>query len=451
MAQWNKNTQDYLNQERTLHEVYMCADRYGNIGNCGVSTGVNAGGHDAFGRSRVSETYTLADYSHQYGGDPEFIVKTIGAGSTISENTNEASVGLIVGVGSTSKVIYQSRMYHHYMPGKSQFAMISFNFVNVRSNTTKKVGYFDDRDGVFLQQSGDGTVSVVKRSFVTGVAVDTVVNQTSWSLDSLDGSGLTGITADFTHTQLFVVDFQWLGVGRIRCGLVIGGSIVYFHEFNHSNIEERVYWSHASLPIRTEVANTDTAVGVTSMQSICSTVLSEGGYSETGYQFTGITTSIAFASKPNSGYQKCVIAIRTKNTFNGYPNRTSVRISDVQILSSGTNCAIEVWRLPGSENITNGTWISADDTSAVEYNISAGIGFTTLKGIRKSINLVAANNPSGQQASNTTTFDPTTTKSSYISQNIDANNSNVWAVIVENLDTNTTTNVTGSLLWRETR
>ena len=37
MAQWNKNEQDYLNQERTLHEVIMCADRYGNIGNCGVA------------------------------------------------------------------------------------------------------------------------------------------------------------------------------------------------------------------------------------------------------------------------------------------------------------------------------------------------------------------------------------------------------------------------------
>lgn len=61
MAQWNKNTQDYLNQERTLHEVFMCADRYGNIGDCGVSTGISAGGYDAFGRSRTSEPFTLAD------------------------------------------------------------------------------------------------------------------------------------------------------------------------------------------------------------------------------------------------------------------------------------------------------------------------------------------------------------------------------------------------------
>ena len=49
MAQWNKNEQDYLNQERTLHEVIMCADRYGNIGNCGGNS--SASGTSAFGET----------------------------------------------------------------------------------------------------------------------------------------------------------------------------------------------------------------------------------------------------------------------------------------------------------------------------------------------------------------------------------------------------------------
>jgi hypothetical protein len=31
MAQWNKNTQDYLNQERTLFEVNMLANKDGNV------------------------------------------------------------------------------------------------------------------------------------------------------------------------------------------------------------------------------------------------------------------------------------------------------------------------------------------------------------------------------------------------------------------------------------
>ena len=55
----------------------MCADRYGNIGNCGVSTGTSGGGYDAFGRSRTSEPFTLADYSHQYGLNEEILSKVL--------------------------------------------------------------------------------------------------------------------------------------------------------------------------------------------------------------------------------------------------------------------------------------------------------------------------------------------------------------------------------------
>ena len=49
MAQWNKNQQDYLNQERTLHEVYIQSDQYGNLINEGAT------GRGAFGEYAVSE------------------------------------------------------------------------------------------------------------------------------------------------------------------------------------------------------------------------------------------------------------------------------------------------------------------------------------------------------------------------------------------------------------
>ncbi len=451
MAQWNKNTQDYLNQERTLHEVFMCADRYGNIGNCGVTTGTSGGAVDAFGRLRISEPFTLADYTHIYGEEVELLTKTVGAGSTTEVNPNTASIALIVGTGATDQVIHQSRMYHHYMPGKSQFVMTSFNFIDVRENTTKKIGYFDDRNGVFLQQAGDGTVSVVRRSYNTGITSDTVVNQVNWNLDPLDGTGITSITADFTKTQLFVADYQWLGVGRIRCGLVIGGETTYFHEFNHANIEEYAYWSLPSLPIRCEVANTDTAVGVTSMAQICSTVLSEGGYIETGVEFGAFNGPISFSNAGGATARQCIMAIRCKNTFKGIPNRTTVRVTDIECLSDATNCRIELWRLPGNSNITGGSWVSADDDSAVEYNVGVTTNFTTTGGDLRQASLIAANNPSGQQASASVAFNPTTARRSYIAQNIDSNDSNIFAVIVRNLDTNTTTDVWNTIQWRETR
>ena len=451
MAQWNKSTQDYLNQERTLHEVFMCADRYGNIGNCGVTTGTSGGAVDAFGRLRISEPFTLADYTHIYGEEVELLTKTVGAGSTTEVNPNTASIALIVGTGATDQVIHQSRMYHHYMPGKSQSVMASFNFIDVRENTTKKVGYFDDRNGVFIQQAGDGTVSVVRRSYNTGIASDTVVNQVNWNLDPMNGTGITSITADFTKTQLFVTDYQWLGVGRIRCGLVIGGETTYFHEFNHANIEEHAYWSLPSLPIRCEVANTAAAVGITSMAQICSTVLSEGGYVETGVEFGAFNGPISFSNSGGATARQCVMAIRCKNTFKGIPNRTTVRVTDIECLSDSTNCRIEVWRLPSNSNITGGSWVSADDDSAVEYNVGITTNFTTTGGDLRQASLIAANNPSGKQASASVSFNPTTARRSYIAQNIDSNDSNIFAVIVTNLDTNTTTDVFNTIQWRETR
>ena len=451
MAQWNKNTQDYLNQERTLHEVFMCADRYGNIGNCGVATGVGGGGYDAFGRMRVSEPFTLADYTHIYGEEVELLTKAIGAGSTTVTNANTASIGLVVGVASTAQVIHQSRMYHHYMPGKSQFAMASFNFIDYRENTTKKVGYFDDRNGVFLQQAGDGTVSIVRRSYTTGTAVDTVVNQSDWSLDPLDGTGSSEVTVDWTKTQLFITDFQWLGVGRLRCGLVLDGTNFYFHEFQHANNLNHVYWSLPSLPIRCEVANTGTAVGITSMEQICSTVLSEGGYVESGVEFGAFNGPISFSNSGGATARQCVMALRCKNTFKGIPNRTTVRLTDIECLSDSTNCRIEIWRLPSNDNITGGSWVSADDDSAVEYNVGITTNFTTTGGDLKQASLIAANNPSGKQASASVAFNPTTARRSYIAQNIDSDDSNIFAVIVNNLDTNTTTNIFNTIQWRETR
>ena len=451
MAQWNKNTQDYLNQERTLHEVFMCADRYGNIGDCGVTTGTSGGSVDAFGRSRTSEPFTLADYTHIYGEEVELLTKAVGVGATTEVNPNTASIALIVGTGATDQVIHQSRMYHHYMPGKSQSIMASFNFLDVRENTTKKVGYYDDRNGVFVQQEGDGTVSVVRRSFNTGIASDTVVNQVNWNLDPMDGTGITSTTLDFTKTQLFVTDFQWLGVGRIRCGFVLGGRTIYFHEFNHSNIEEHAYWSLPSLPIRCEVVNTGAAVGITSMEQICSTVLSEGGYVETGVEFGAFNGPISFSNSGGATARQCIMAIRCKNTFKGIPNRTTVRVTDIECLSDSTNCRIEVWRLPGNSNITGGSWVSAHNDSAVEYNVGITTNFTTTGGDLKQASLIAANNPSGQQASATVAFNPTAARRSYIAQNIDSDDSNIFAVIVNNLATNTTTDVFNTIQWRETR
>ena len=113
-------------------------------GTLNVNNLFQGGTIDAFGRQRTSTPFTLADYSHVYGEDTELLTKTSGANASISFNVDQAKAVLQVGTGTNDFVIHQSRMYHHYMPGKSQLTFQSFNFTGYRNGTNKRIGLFDD-------------------------------------------------------------------------------------------------------------------------------------------------------------------------------------------------------------------------------------------------------------------------------------------------------------------
>ena len=321
---------------------------------------------DAFGRQRVSEPYTLADYTHIYGDQAELLTKTSGANSTILFNTSQAKVTLIAS-GLNNFVIHQSRMYHNYMPGKSQLVFESFKFGTVNSGTNKRIGLFDNRNGIFFQQSGDGSLGIVLRSDVSGIVQDTIIPQSSWNQDPCNGTGPSSFNLDITKTQLFTTDFQWLGVGRVRAGFVHDGKVITAHDFYNSNNKDTVYWSNPSLPIRCEVTNyANTGSGF--MDQICATVMSEGGYKEAGIDFsaqtTGYRTITAQGTMP-------VIAIRLKTGFFGKENKGFARLNSVDLYSSSQLCNYEIWRLPSGGSLIGGSWLSAGDESIVEYNISA--------------------------------------------------------------------------------
>jgi hypothetical protein len=420
----------------------------------GASIAITGQNLDAFGRLRVSEPYTLADYSHVYGEELELLTKTVGAASTTTASGTEAAIILSVGTGATDQVIHQSRMYHHYMPGKSQYILESFNFREPRNNTYKAIGYFDDYNGVFAKQVGIGTTArydIVKRSNVGGAVAETAIPQSEWNIDSLDGTGPSGINIFFERSQLLFIDYQWLGVGRIRVGFENGGTFHTAHEFTHTGDIEYVYWSLPSLPVRCEVGNFGAAVGIASLAQMCATVMSEGGYVETGVEFSVDSDGTLVEGSNNAPDDyKCVMAIRLKNSYKGLPNRSIIRVSDLELLSTSAPCKFELWRISEASLITGGSWVSANNDSVVEYNTTpTSISFTGAD--KRASGFFAANNPSGKQASGTISIDPTTAKRSYLSQNIDSDNSNAYVVMVRNLTTNVDTNVYAAIQWRETR
>ena len=401
---------------------------------------------DAFGRQRISQPYTLADYSHVYGEETELLSKTNGANSKITFDINKAKAILMVGGGENDFAIHQSRMYHHYMPGKSQLTFQSFNFTGHRNGTNKRIGLFDDYNGIFFMQSGDGTLGIVLRNNVSGYIYDDIVWQNNWNIDTCKGTGISKFNLDPTKTQLFTSDFQWLGVGRVRAGFVHDGNSIIAHEFYNSNNKSSVYWSNPNLPIRCEIRNYSTTVGIDSMDQICATVMSEGGYNEAGVDFSASTTSPISIDNTT---KKPLIAIRLKTGYYGKPNRSIVRLGQSSIFSATKPVAFEFWRLTGNANIIGGSWVSANNESVVEYNTTA-TSITTTSGLMLNMGYVSAGGPAGNSAGASNNFQSiSSAKRGYISQNIDSTESNIFAIAISGLDT--TTNVYGGMQWRETR
>ena len=205
---------------------------------------------DAFGRQRVSQPYTLFDSQNRYAADNQFDVATTGTGTT-SFLSNEAAVKMEVTAGGVGSVKRQSYRNFPYQPGKGLLVLATFVMDSNNSlNLTQRVGYYNDSNGVFFQRI-DGTFAFVLRSSVTGSVSDArTVTQANWNGDKLDGTGASGYTLDPTKAQILWMDFEWLGVGSVRCGFIINGQYIVCHTFNNANLITNVYMTTAILPVR---------------------------------------------------------------------------------------------------------------------------------------------------------------------------------------------------------
>jgi hypothetical protein len=203
-------------------------------------------------------------------------------------------------------------MRFNYQPGKSQFILLTGVMGSGASGITQRIGYFDDDNGLLFAVE-DGILKVVRRSSTSGSPVDASVAQASWNIDTMDGSGPSGITIDLTKTQIFCIDFEWLGVGRVRFGFVVDGQIFYCHEFLNANALTEVYMSTPNLPLRYEISNDGSGPSAT-MDHVCTSTISEGGTQDLGIlRFRSTRGGGSFVNADVAGTQYGIIGLRLQS------------------------------------------------------------------------------------------------------------------------------------------
>ena len=266
-----------------LQDNQVIVDAINNSSGGGGQTTLPDAYFDAFSRLRVSELTTLIDLKYLHDDQPLFVDEVNSGGSSVYSSTTSS---VTIGTNSTSDyVVRQTKQRFNYQNGKSQLILTTFSGFQNQTNVNKRIGYFSSNttapynstlDGLFLQSDGSNISTNIYRS---GTLVESV-NQSSFNRDRLDGTGSSGITADWSKDQILVIDFQYLGVGRVRWGLDIDGVIVYFHETLNANNIEDVYMTSPNQPLRWEIRQS--GVGSGTFKAICSTVASEGSINQVG-------------------------------------------------------------------------------------------------------------------------------------------------------------------------
>lgn len=346
-----------------------------------VPVSINGTNTDAFGRLRVSQPYTIFDSQNRYAADNQFNVATTGTGST-TYLPNESSVQMSVTAGGVGSVKRQSYRVMPYQPGKGLLVLATFVMDSSQSlNLTQRVGYYNDQNGVFFQRV-DGTYSFVLRSYVTGSVSDArTVNQADWNGDKLDGTGASGLTLDPSKAQILWMDFEWLGVGNVRCGFIINGQYIVCHTFQNANDITSVYMTTAILPVRYEIS-TSSALAA-SMKAICCSVVSEGGFEQISVDHVA-SRPTAFATIGTTFVP--LVSIRLASTALGavvLPNRVQVLPTtsqnyEVALIKNGALGGATAWTaVPSDPNVqqdVGSTTITGGAIVQLDYVTSSGSG-----------------------------------------------------------------------------
>lgn len=330
------------------------------------TTPADSGYLDAFGRQRTSSTGQRFDCEFIYDKQLSLIDEVVAGGGSATHNANARDVVLaVVDANANTKAELYSHYDVPYTAGNSQLVDITGTLDNAAI--------------------GGGTAQLFIRSSVTGSVVETVYAQTAWNQN-------TASDVNWTKSQILVMDFQSLKIGRIRFFLVRNGVPVHLHSIYNDNLRATGYWQSPSLPPFWRIYNDATptytycemgygdasnAIGIryrlavnasATMRAICATVKSEGGAALLdipGYNRSADngTTAVAVSTALLP-----VLSIRPAATLNSIVNRGLYIPESYSVQSDNPIRYVLLYR----PSLTGPSWTAVNAThSGMEYDVSA--------------------------------------------------------------------------------
>lgn len=297
---------------------------------------------DAFGRLRVSNPFTTFEYRPNElttgtSLDQDIWITTNNGTATSTYNSNNYINMTCSADGDY--VIRQTKLPMLYQPGKSRLMMFTGVMFSRSVSSDTVVG----RMGLFSTSGSTPTEGHYFKSdgntlywCETLGSTETSIAQDNWNIDTFDGNGSSGktlTTSNLTKNLLLIIDQEWLGVGRVRCGFSIDGIIYYAHQFTHNDMSVP-YTTTPLLPITYQIIGTTIGSAI-SMRHMCSTSISEGGYFPLGRRI-GISLAASGITMVTSDTKYILLAVRPNSSYSTVMIKP-IHIEAAYIGSSGQN------------------------------------------------------------------------------------------------------------------
>ncbi|WP_223701152.1 hypothetical protein [Sutcliffiella deserti] len=219
-----------------------------NVNIVGVGPDVNS----QFNELMVANRTPVIELSSTYGiSDLRDAIETTGTG-TVTNDTVEYLIS--TGIGAGAEAILDSAQRGRYQPGYAVEAGLGARVMTPPTGEqVGRWGLFDDENGAYFGVDSSGTFLAYRRD-----GVDTVVPQASWNIDSLDGTGPSGITLDLANGNIFQIVFSWYGYGVIEWQVVVQNPVDLSQEVvtvNRVKPSGQTSFTDPNLPLRGQVEN----------------------------------------------------------------------------------------------------------------------------------------------------------------------------------------------------
>ena len=366
MPNLNPNSTNYEHSsEPNTNSLEMAMD-YDPYGKPVVRIDDTTKQHTSKNRVKMS-TYEVTDFATFTTGKDLDIWDEIVTGASSSSVHDEylGMVKMTVGPNVGDKVYRQTKRVQRYIPGRQGEVSMTMIFGTPTTGIRRRLGLFDELNGFFFEDSGDGTYRcVIRRNSALGVVDEESFARDDWNVDKLDGTGPSGFTADPNNIQHMSIEYEWYGAGMVEWNFIIDNNKYPIHRIYHANRVPNTWAAKAALPVRVEIENIGGTAGTHTFYQGSHSFATEGTTTLLGRQ-KSISTPITGKSTDGANVFIPMVAIRLKSTA-----LDSVVIPDEFSAATldNTNIFVRAIELP---TVTGGTWVSFSDDSAVEYNITA--------------------------------------------------------------------------------